>query len=204
MENIVKAGAGTIKAHLEHLREHGQHDYLHEAIQFLRDKRIAVPLADQPAPEQAPAACGCPGSRMMDFTDEPTGTAEPHTVSTKSALRQWPVQLQLLSPYAPYFKEADLVIAADCVPFSYPNFHDRFLKGRTLIILCPKLDKVIEEYIDKLAEIFRANDIKSVTVVHMEVPCCFGLNRIIEEALKKSGKSIPTEDYTVSIKGEVI
>jgi NAD-dependent dihydropyrimidine dehydrogenase PreA subunit len=204
MENMVKAGEGTIKAHLIHLREHGQHEYLHEAIQFLREKGIPVPLGDMPAGEQAPAACGCPGSKMMDFREEETVESGSSAVTAKSALRQWPVQLQLLSPYAPYFKDADLVIAADCVPFSYPNFHDRFLKGKALIIFCPKLDTVIEEYIDKLAEIIRANNIKSITMVHMEVPCCFGLNRIVEEALKRSGKNIVIKDYTISIKGEVV
>jgi Pyruvate/2-oxoacid:ferredoxin oxidoreductase delta subunit len=203
MENIVKAGEGTIRAHLVHLREHGQHDYLNEAIGFLREKGIPVPLPDGPA-AQPSAAGGCPGSRMLDLRSGQPGPAGTHTVAASSALRQWPVQLQLLSPYAPYFKDADLVITADCVPFSYPDFHDRFLKGKTLIIFCPKLDRVIEEYIDKLAEIFRANNIKSVAVVHMEVPCCFGLNRIVEEAVKKSGKKIPTEDYTISIRGEVV
>jgi NAD-dependent dihydropyrimidine dehydrogenase PreA subunit len=204
MANIVKAGAGTIKAHLVHLREHGQHDYLSEAIGFLKEKGIQVPLSDEPAAQQPSVACGCPGSRMMDLRSEQPGSAGTRTVAGSSALRQWPVQLQLLSPYAPYFKDADLVVTADCVPFAQPDFHDRFLKGKTLIILCPKLDKVIEEYIDKLAEIFRANNIKSVSVVHMEVPCCFGLNRIVEEAMKKSGRRIPTEDYTISIKGEVV
>jgi hypothetical protein len=140
---------------------------------------------------------------MMDFGGEAPAAGGSPAVAAKSALRQWPVQLQLLSPYAPYFKDADLVITADCVPFAHPDFHDRFLKGKILIILCPKLDKVIEEYIDKLAEIVRANSVRSITMVHMEVPCCFGLNRIVEEALKRSGKNIPVKDYTISIKGEV-
>ena len=114
------------------------------------------------------------------------------------------MQLQLLNANAPYFQDSDLVIAADCVPFAYPNFHNRFLKGKALIILCPKLDKVLEQYLEKLTEIFKNNDIKSITLVHMEVPCCFGLSRLVEEALKRSGKNIIIKDYTVSIKGEII
>jgi Pyruvate/2-oxoacid:ferredoxin oxidoreductase delta subunit len=209
MENIIKGGEGTIKAHLEHLRDHGEMGLLHEAVRFLKDSGMPVPMESVVASQQEPSACGCPGMKVMDFTDESAGSKEApepgeiQAAPVKSALRQWPVQLQLLNPNAPYFKNADLLITADCVPFAHAGFHDRFLKGRILIILCPKLDRVIDQYIEKLAEIFKANDIKSVTAVHMEVPCCFGLNKIIDEALKKSGKNIDVEDHTITIKGEV-
>ena len=101
----------------------------------------------------------------------------------------------------PYLKNADLLIAADCVAFSYPDFHRDLLKGKALVIACPKLDEV-DVYIKKLSEIFRVNNLKSVTVAHMEVPCCFGLNHIVSEAMKLSGKKIPLKEITISIQGD--
>ena len=103
---------------------------------------------------------------------------------------------------APYLKDADLLIAADCVPFSYPDFHQDLLKGKVLVIGCPKLDAATI-YEEKLAEIFKLNNIKSVTVAHMEVPCCFGLNQIVNEALRLSGKKIPLKEITVGIRGDL-
>jgi hypothetical protein len=140
---------------------------------------------------------------VVDFRNEPDETVVEKAAPERSALRQWPVQLQLLSPYAPFFDNADLVIAADCVPFAQPDFHDRFLRGKILIILCPKLDKVGDEYVEKLTEIFRSNNIKSITLAHMEVPCCFGLTHLVGEAVKRSGKSIPVKEHIISIKGQV-
>ncbi|MGD8629081.1 MAG: 4Fe-4S binding protein [bacterium] len=213
MVNIVKAGPATIKAHLLHLKDHNQTEFLSQAMGYLKEKGITPP--DLSAGEEATANVGCPGMKMMDFREEagrPGGEAAgpdaegrgTKSIAARSELRQWPVQLQLLNANAPYFQDADLVIAADCVPFAYPGFHNRFLKGKALIILCPKLDRVLEQYLDKLTEIFKNNDIKSITVVHMEVPCCFGLGRLVEEALKRSGKNTIIKDYTVSIKGDII
>jgi hypothetical protein len=116
-------------------------------------------------------------------------------------LRQWPVQLMLVSPEASYFKDSDLLVAADCVPFAYPNFHNDFLKGKSLIIGCPKLDDA-EFYVEKLTELIKKNNIKSITLVNMEVPCCFGLQRIVEEAVKKSGKILPIRQTVITIRGE--
>jgi ferredoxin len=208
MENVVRGGENVIIAHLRHLREHRQHEYFQQAVAYLGEKGIPVPVGAVMGPQPGQHPSGCPGMKIVDAREGGdncradaaggTGPAGP------SRLRQWPVQLQLLSPNAPYFKEADLLITADCVPFAHAGFHERFLKDRILIILCPKLDTVIEQYIEKLAEILRLNDIKSITVVHMEVPCCFGLMRIIEEALKRSGKNIIVKDYTISIKGEIV
>lgn len=145
---------------------------------------------------------GCPGMKMVDLTEKPAS----NSAKTKqgSELRQWPVQLKLLSPEAPYFKNADLVIAADCVPFSFSNFHDRFLRGKILVVFCPKLDNSYEEYVEKLSRIFKANNIKSITIVHMEVPCCSGTTKTIEEALKRSGVNMIIKDYTISLQGDII
>jgi ferredoxin len=143
----------------------------------------------------------CPSTRPMQF-NKPT-TTEAIAQKQKSTLTTWPVQLKLLPPYAPFLKEADLLIAADCVPFAYPNFHQDMLRNKVLTVGCPKLDDV-SLYRNKLAEIFRTANIQSVTVVNMEVPCCFGLKRLVEEAMELSGKHIPLSQITISIKGEVI
>lgn len=145
---------------------------------------------------------GCPGIKIADFTGKPSSSA----TKTKqgSELRQWPVQLKLLSPEAPYFKNADLVIAADCVPFSFSDFHDRFLKGKILVVFCPKLDNSYQEYVEKLSKIFKANNIRSTTIVHMEVPCCSGTTKMIEEAIKRSGVNTIIKDYTISLQGDIV
>lgn len=145
---------------------------------------------------------GCPGMAMAQWDEKESNNAP--IASQGSALHQWPIQLKLLNPRAPYFQNADLVAAADCVPFSYANFHSRFLKGKTLVMFCPKLDAKLDEYVEKMAEIFTANTIKSITIIHMEVPCCSGTTHLVEEALKKSGKNIAVKDYTISLRGEII
>jgi len=133
----------------------------------------------------------------------PAPSAAPTPTARKSRLAQWPVQLHLLNPQAPYFKGADLLVAADCVPFATADFHERFLAGKALVVFCPKLDDSDEIYVERLAEILRLNDIKSITVAHMEVPCCFGTNRVVEAALKRSGKKLEVKDITISVRGEV-
>jgi len=210
MANIVKAGPAVIRAHLDHLEAHGQDEYLAEARAYLKANGIPEPTAPAATGAAGAPTCGCPGSRTVDFRqeDEPRGAARgnaaPAAPTARSELRQWPVQLHLLNPRAPYFKGADLLVAADCVPFTYAGFHDRFLKGRVLVVFCPKLDNSDDIYIEKLAEIIKHNDISSITALHMEVPCCFGTTRIIEEALKRSGKNIVVKDYTVSIRGDIV
>lgn len=119
-------------------------------------------------------------------------------------LNNWPIQLALMNPEAEYFENADLLIAADCVPFSYPNFHERFLKNKILIMLCPKLDKTIDAYVEKLAHIFANKNIKSISIAHMEVPCCSGVEIIVKKALEQAQKVITIKDYTISISGEII
>ncbi len=146
--------------------------------------------------------CGCPGARMVQFDDK---NAENVTSEARieSKLRQWPIQLNLLPPFAPFFKNADLVIAADCVAFSYPNFHQDFLKGNAIAIGCPKLDDA-SAYVEKITQIIKVSELKSITVLHMEVPCCSGMIHIVQEAIKKSGISVQFETVQISIKGEIM
>jgi len=146
----------------------------------------------------------CPSAQVMHFERNLT---EKEIVNIpeemESMLIQWPVQLTLLPTNAPFLENADLLIAADCVPFAYANFHNNFLRGRKLVVGCPKLDDA-EFYKKKLTEIFNRSNIKSVTVVNMEVPCCFGLYRLVKEALDSSGKPISLRQETISIKGNKI
>ena len=150
---------------------------------------------------------GCPGSRMMMLKPEGNATAKSTSVSNddveiriKPQLRQWPVQLNLVPVNAPYFENADLLVTADCVAIAYPNYQLDLLKGRAVVIGCPKLDD-LEHYVDKLTQIIEKNSIKSVTVAHMEVPCCSGIVRAVEMALKLSGKDIPLTKVKIGING---
>ena len=201
MKNIIPQGTNTIKAHLDHLRDHGETAFLNTALAVLKEQGIAAPTTKAPAPNPAPA--GCPGARMMAM-EKPSESTPTEAGPIASELSTWPVQLQLLNPRAPYLADAELLIAADCVPFALADFHRRFLKGKVVITFCPKLDQVVDLYIEKLAEIFKTQTIRAIHVVHMEVPCCSGTLRIIQEALNRSEKSIPVHDHTVSIGGEVI
>ena len=143
--------------------------------------------------------CGCPGS-MSKVIERPE-TTDAVQGKAVSELRQWPVQLQLVPPTAPYFQEANLLISADCVGYAMGSLHSELLKGKSLAIACPKLDDT-SSYVEKLAKIFTVNTIKSITVAIMEVPCCRGLDAIVREALQKSGKDIPFECIVVGINGE--
>ena len=207
MANIVKQGPNVIKAHLDHLREHGETDILRAAEDFLKEKGIPVPGPGDSGEDEEKECVetpmvGCPGAAMRDLRKRETGEAP--DVGVESQLRNWPVQLRLLNPHASYLKEADLLISADCVPFAFANFHNRFLKGKVMITFCPKLDHTIEEYIDKLAVIFKENNIKSLSVLHMEVPCCTGTLIIVQRALEKAQVFIPIKEYTISISGKII
>ena len=146
--------------------------------------------------------CGCPGkqARSIERPKKDTPTVSPPPA--QSQLRQWPVQIQLVPVRAPYFKDAKLLIAADCTAYAYANFHEEFIKGHITLVGCPKLDSV--EYSEKLTEILKNNDIKSVTIVRMEVPCCGGLEYAAKMALQNSGKMIPWQVVTISTDGRIL
>lgn len=197
MENIVKGGKNVIKAHLKHLKEHGEENLLNEAIEYMNKNNLEVPQIEENLP------CGCPGNMQRDLRKH---SVEKNTNSVKieSELSNWPIQLKLINTNTPYLNDSDLLIAADCSAFAYPNFHTKFLKGKILIMLCPKLDSDINIYIDKLTNIFTNKNIKSISIVHMEVPCCKGVETIVKEAMNKANKNIVIKDYTISIEGEII
>lgn len=155
----------------------------------------------------APLPCGCPGSQARSLTPRQTpAAASAPTVSepasSVSELSQWPVQIKLVPVNAPYFQKAHLLIAADCTAYAYANFHRDFIRGHITLIGCPKLDE--GDYSEKLAEIIRTNDIKSVTIVRMQVPCCGGIERAAITAMQLSGKFLPWKTVTISTNGEIL
>jgi ferredoxin len=223
IERMIPKGEKTILAHLKHLKEHGEVEYLKQGVGYLRAKGIQVNFAEvhnhgaagcasKPAAEvhQHAGGGGCPGSREMSFgTTKPVAAAFTMAAATPvatnvSQLRQWPVQLHLLNPQAAYFQSADVVLAADCVPFSFPDFHNRYLAGKTLAIACPKLDSNQDVYMAKLQAMIVNAQINTLTVVIMEVPCCGGLLRLAQKAIADSGRKIPLKLAVIGIKGDVL
>lgn len=205
-ERIVPGGAAVIAAHLEHLHSHGESGFLLEAIDYLVEEGMEVPMRSE--------ACGmfsqngstaCTGSTAQQFGGAQANLdgVEPE-VSAPSHLAHWPVQLHLVSPLAPCYRGADLLLAADCAAFAAGDFHDRFLQGKSLAIACPKLDTGIDRYIDKLVAMIDMAEIRSITVVIMEVPCCGGLMTIVEQALAKSSRSVDVHRVVMSVQGEVL
>ena len=168
------------------------------AITFVKREAAAYDAAAVRQHLQQRGASGCPGSRAsaLQTTSAPVGGAE-----MPSQLRQWPVQIKLAPLSAPYFQNANLLIAADCTAYAYGNFHNQFIKNHVVLIGCPKLDAV--DYTEKLTEIIKHNDFKSLTIVRMEVPCCGGLEHAATEALKASGKFIPWQVVTIGIDGTI-
>jgi NAD-dependent dihydropyrimidine dehydrogenase PreA subunit len=211
MEMMVPKGRNTILAHLEHLRDHNETEFLQQAIDYLKENNIM--MSPEKSENHSHGECGCPGSSARDFRVEPIVVDTHRAVDTHcdasqpdaaSELRQWPVQLHLLNPQASYFKNADVVLAADCVAFSMGNFHSKFLKGKSLAIACPKLDSNKESYMQKLTSMIADTKINSLTVVMMEVPCCGGLLQMAQTARTNAGRNVPIKQAIVSIQGEVI
>jgi len=166
---------------------------MEEHLRSLRKKQIQESVSG--------VETGCPGSKLLQFeSPSPESSSSRESDSLASELRNWPVQIHLLPATAPFFDGAELLIAADCVPFAMGDFHQRLLSGKILAIGCPKLDDT-RFYLDKLTQIFAENDIKSITIGYMEVPCCAGLLHLVKKALEASGREIPVETAKVSIRG---
>lgn len=155
---------------------------------------------------EAPAPfSGCPSATLQSFTPTACQKANQPTAHKggASALSHWPVQIRLVPPNAPFLKNANLLVAADCTPLAYPDFHERFLKGKVVLMGCPKFDDV-QDYIDRFAAIFSVSDIASITAVIMEVPCCSGLPYIIKKGMEKAGKTVPMQTVVISTRGEIL
>ncbi|MCD4715431.1 MAG: 4Fe-4S ferredoxin [Desulfobacterales bacterium] len=176
-------------------------DFDEEAVEsYLKEKEKVE------KPVEVPLACGCPSTHLQTFipkAPDKAGITDGSQPGTQSTLSHWPVQINLVPPTAPFLKGADLLIAADCTPLAYPDFHQDFLKGKVVMMGCPKFDDV-EDYILKFTEIFKNADIKSITALIMEVPCCSGLPMIVRRAMDAAGKDIPMEEIVISTKGDIL
>ena len=213
---VARHGENTVIAHLKHLLDHNEMEYFEQAVEVLSgmsatlsfDLERALDLVyEADLNNNACSSQGCPGSAMKEFRidmaqleEDTPPTEEP--AAARSELRQWPVQMHLVNPRAPYFRQADVVLAADCVAFAMGDFHRRFLKGRSVAIACPKLDQGKESYVSKLQAMIDEGMINSLHVVIMEVPCCSGLMHIAQLAAEKAERKIPISKSVVSIQGE--
>jgi len=212
MERISVKGESIILAHLKHLKDHGEKGLLKEGIDWLKRNNFNLDLSA--IHKQETLACGCSGSheKSWDQTDKLTSTnikpafsiaTTASAVSQESELRQFPVQLHLINPQAPYFEGANVLLAADCTAFALGNFHSKFLKGKKLAIACPKLDSNIDHYIEKLQSLIEDSMIDTLTVLIMEVPCCSGLVGIAKTAREKAGRNVPIKVIVATVKGDV-
>jgi len=203
MQNIVKQGKNTIIEHLKHLNDHNETEYLKDALEVLKEKKIKVDIDEITGKKNNVQHQGCPGSRVVEMNRAVKKDSD-LSGTRPSELQQWPVQLHLVPPTAPYYKDRDVVLAADCVGYAVGDFHKDFMKDKAIAIACPKLDEGRDVYIDKITAMIDQANIKSLTVMMMEVPCCSGLLYIANEALKKAKRKININSVVVSINGEIL
>jgi NAD-dependent dihydropyrimidine dehydrogenase PreA subunit len=229
MEKMKDKGKNTITAHLKHLKDHGETGYLQEGVTYLREHRAGLnfdldevtrevhnhgktPIIAEPQNNnshvhaQNHGGGGCPGSRTM-VIEKPVAAGIAVAAAAEqgqSELRQWPVQMHLVNPNAPYFRNADLLLAADCVAYSVGGFHSRYMKGKSLAIACPKLDHGTEIYIEKITAMIDVAKVNTITVMIMEVPCCGGLLQMVKTAASKATRKVPVKLMIAGIAGEII
>jgi NAD-dependent dihydropyrimidine dehydrogenase PreA subunit len=230
MEQMKDKGKNTIIAHLKHLKDHGEREFVQQGVGYLKEhrselkfnldeiinevhnhgKEISVSVAatatvnsvNQHAHHHGPDGGGCPGSRAMVI--EKQSDSVPGKESANSELRQWPVQMHLINPNAPYFRNADLLLAADCVAYSIGGFHSKYLKGKSLAIACPKLDHGTEIYVEKLKALIDVSMVNTITVMIMEVPCCGGLLQMVKSAAAGASRKVPVKLMVAGITGDIL
>jgi NAD-dependent dihydropyrimidine dehydrogenase PreA subunit len=225
MEIMADKGKNVVIAHLKHLKDHGETEFLKQGVGYLTQhkekakfdvmevinevhnyKKAAGNSHEQPAkPLIAPITHhhggGCPGSQAKEFVKTAPVS---HSADTPSALTQWPVQMHLINPMAGYFQGADLLVAADCVAFSLGNFHSKYLQGKKLAIACPKLDSNKEIYLEKLVRLIDDAKVNTINVMVMEVPCCGGLLQLVTNATQRANRKVPVKAVTVGIQGNIL
>ena len=214
ISQMIKSGKATVFAHLKHLQEHGENGFLNEALTYIKANRDLMPFKisevhellhgeKEHKHEAVGAGCGCAGSAPQSFNVAGLKMASP-AGEVPSQLTQWPVQLHLINPSTSYFHGADLLVAADCAGFAYGNFHNDFIKGRKMIIACPKLDQGKDIYVQKLVKLIDESRVNTITVVIMEVPCCGGLSQMVQMATHAASRKVPVKEVVISIRGEVL
>jgi len=204
MENIIRQGPGVILAHLRHLREHGQAEYVEEALSCIEERNVRIDYekACRSSESGSLREGGCPGTRIATFNRPVEGAAKGG--ESVSRLAHWPIQLHLINPFAPHYRRSQLLLAADCVAYALGGFHDSYLAGRTLAIACPKLDDGQEIYVEKLHALVDDAEVDSVTVMMMQVPCCGALLNLARRAVSLSSRKIPVKYAVVGIHGEIL
>jgi NAD-dependent dihydropyrimidine dehydrogenase PreA subunit len=213
---MIKSGKNTVFAHLKHLQEHGETGFLNIALTYIKANREIMPFQisevhellhgdkkEQHSHAAASPGCGCAGSAPQSFNVAGMKVAAP-VGEVPSELTQWPVQMHLINPAASYFNGADLLVAADCAAFSHGNFHNQFIKGKKLVIACPKLDQGKDIYVQKLVKLIDESRVNTVTVVIMEVPCCGGLSQMVQMAAQTASRRVPIKEVVIGIKGDVL
>lgn len=200
LDNLIPKGANTLKAHLKHLHEHGQTTFLNQALDYLKERNVAIPDFKEKTMHS-----GCPGSAPRQFIRAagPVAPSDESRTGLVSQLTQWPVQLHLISPMNPVFEKADLLIAADCTAFAMADFNQKALPGKKLVIACPKLDQNQEVYLDKLVALIDEAQVNTITVMIMEVPCCGGLLRMAQTAAERATRKVPIKAVVVGVDGEI-
>jgi len=219
IEIMFSKGKNTVVAHLRHLKDHNETGYLREAVTYMKSNRDKLEfnlnevIAEVHNHNSVCNGGGCPGSserqisRKEDVSGDlklatPDGNDE--TPGAVSELRQWPVQLHLINPQSPYYRNADVLIAADCTAYAIGNFHRKFLKGKSLAIACPKLDSNPDSYVNKITAMIDQAMINTITVMIMQVPCCGGLLRIVQQAVSAAQRKVPVKMMVVSIEGTIL
>jgi NAD-dependent dihydropyrimidine dehydrogenase PreA subunit/uncharacterized protein (DUF779 family) len=210
MELMVPKGKATVIAHMKHLKDHNETAFLKEAVAFLRNNEqnidfdIKSVIMEVHNSGHHQGGGGCPGSQTISFNANNLSVDTNEIVNGKSELQQWPVQMHLINPMAPYFQNADVLIAADCVAFSMGNFHQKYLKGKGLAIACPKLDDGLDTYVNKMVSMIDDAKINTMTVMIMQVPCCGGLLQMAKAAAEKANRKVPIKAMVVSLQGEIL
>ncbi len=204
LDNILKQSTDVLVAHLKHLSEHSP-EYYQEALSILKSKGKDIP---DMVFSSGLSMSRCPGVVSVELQMSNVGNKDavnlPEERYSYSELRQWPIQLHLISPHSSYFRNADVVLSADCVAYAMGDFHSRFLKGKKLLVACPKLDNNLEVYVQKIIKLIDESMIRSLNIIIMEVPCCSGLVRIVKQALQNCRRTIPLTVVRVSISGQII
>jgi hypothetical protein len=218
---MVKKGKNVVVAHLKHLKDHNEIDYLKQGLEYISANEDLLKFNAQELVEIIEEKSlkenkvmnthvhekdhhgeECPGSKSMAFSAPLTTSIE--NVNQHTELTHWPIQLHLIQPAAAHFHKCDLVVAADCTAFSYGNFHSGFLKGHKIVIACPKLDSGKEVYIEKITRLIDESHVNTITVLTMEVPCCSGLLQIVQAGIQNSKHKVPVKSVIVGIKGEIL
>ncbi len=205
---MIKSGKATVFAHLKHLQDHGEEGYLKQALDYIKTNRDRLPfeigevheLLHGNSKDPIIKTKVCPGSAAVTFS---AAGITMNKADVPSALTHWPVQLHLINPASSIYNNADLLIAADCTAFAHGDFHRQFLKGKKMVIACPKLDQNTEIYIQKFIRLINEAMVNTITAVIMEAPCCGGLIRLIQTALSKSARKVPLKVAVISSSGEV-